>query len=67
MLHGYIDLLYRDAKGRLVVGDYKTGGPGLKDAEKKFAAQGAAYADAVEHALGETPEFKVIHLRPAVG
>jgi len=67
VMHGYIDLLYRDPKGRLVVGDYKTRDPKpgeeAETARREFGPQGSAYADAIEHALGETPEFRVIFLR----
>ncbi len=60
VMHGYIDVLYRDVKGKLVVGDYKTSegtDPG------PYRAQGSAYVSAIEHALGETPEFRVIYLK----
>jgi ATP-dependent helicase/nuclease subunit A len=60
VMHGYIDVLYRDPKGRLVVGDYKTAAGADPS---PYRAQGDAYADAVEHALGETPDFRIIFLR----
>jgi ATP-dependent helicase/nuclease subunit A len=56
VLEGFIDLLYEDAAGDLVVVDYKTDGVRTEaDADKavaRYRLQGAAYALAVSSSLG---------------
>ena len=57
LLEGYVDLLYRDDDGSLVVADYKTGAADddevLDDRMARYRFQGAAYADAVAAATGD--------------
>ncbi|MHB2025378.1 MAG: UvrD-helicase domain-containing protein [Elusimicrobiota bacterium] len=65
VMRGSIDVLYR-LDGRLIVADYKSGKiPGKigAAARKKYAVQGEAYCRAVQAALGERPEFRLIFLR----
>jgi ATP-dependent helicase/nuclease subunit A len=66
VMRGSIDLLYRD-QGSLVVADYKTervSPQELKAKKDKYAAQGQAYCQAVERAMGQGPvEFRLIFLR----
>ncbi len=63
VLEGYIDLLYRDDHG-LVVVDYKTDAwrteADLAAKVERYAVQLAAYADAVEVAAGEPVQAKVL-------
>ncbi|MBS3942593.1 MAG: UvrD-helicase domain-containing protein [Actinobacteria bacterium] len=55
-LEGYLDLLYRDAAGHLVVVDHKTASSArdLDERLERYRWQGGAYALAVEKAVGET-------------
>ena len=56
LVEGYIDLMYRDAEGRLVIVDWKTDAVDTDGVDAKLAryrTQGAAYAAAVEAATGE--------------
>lgn len=57
-LEGYLDLLYRDTDGSLVVVDYKTASSSSpSDLDRRtvgYRPQGAAYALAVEAATGES-------------
>jgi ATP-dependent helicase/nuclease subunit A len=64
LIRGTIDVLYKDAKGTLVVGDYKTGAMrgGASD-PSAYERQGNAYRKAVEAALGTLADFKLIYLR----
>ena len=63
ILEGYIDLLYRDDDG-LVVVDYKTDAwrseAELDAKVERYAVQLAAYAEAVETALGEPVHAKIL-------
>ncbi len=56
VLEGFIDLLYEDAAGELVVVDYKTDGVradvDADEAVARYRLQGAAYALAVSSSLG---------------
>ena len=56
VLEGFIDLLYEDAAGELVVVDYKTDGVqnevDADEAVTRYRLQGAAYALAVSSSLG---------------
>ncbi|MDG2028228.1 MAG: UvrD-helicase domain-containing protein [Acidimicrobiales bacterium] len=57
LIEGYIDLLYRDAEGGLVIVDWKTDHVDVDDdvAAKldRYRLQGASYAAAIEQAVGE--------------
>ena len=63
-MRGAIDILYRLPTGQLIIGDYKTSSSGLRiqDSESHYAAQGAAYREAVSRALGEKAAFKIISI-----
>jgi ATP-dependent helicase/nuclease subunit A len=77
LMRGAMDILYRTKDGQLVIGDYKSGlrteYSGLskdknsalspQSSELQYAAQGAAYVEAVSRALGEKAVFKLIYLR----
>lgn len=53
-IHGFIDLVYRDEEGRLIIRDYKSSKPySDKEIWEKF--QPYLYALAVEKTLGERP------------
>lgn len=58
LVRGTIDVLYKRADGAVVIGDYKTG----TQPDDHYAAQGAAYQQAVKDALGTTAEFKLIRI-----
>jgi ATP-dependent helicase/nuclease subunit A len=65
---GSIDLVYRDSDGAFVVADYKTDaveGDALRERARGYAAQGGAYATALQHALGleEPPRFELWFLQ----
>ncbi|MFA9446567.1 UvrD-helicase domain-containing protein [Egicoccus sp. AB-alg6-2] len=62
-LEGYLDLLYRDADGCLVVVDHKTASSArdLDERLGRYRWQGGAYALAVERAVGE-PVARVVFL-----
>jgi len=65
VMRGVIDVLFRERE-RLVVADYKSEKVSARDVaarKEKYAAQGRAYAAAVEKTLGEKPEFQLIFLR----
>jgi len=65
VVRGAVDLVYR-LKGRLVVADFKSERVEEKSAAKvreKYAAQGAAYLEAVRLAWGEPAEFRLLFLR----
>lgn len=57
LIEGYIDLLYRDADGGLVVVDWKTdhveGDDDVAAKLGRYRLQGASYAAAIEQAVGE--------------
>ncbi len=57
-LGGYIDLLARDATGRLVVIDYKTG----QTPSAHYALQFALYAKAVADAFAEVPRTVLLRI-----
>ena len=60
MMRGTMDILYRLPSGQLVIGDYKTD----KELDPaKYAPQAEAYQEAVQRALGEKAQFKLIYLR----
>jgi ATP-dependent exoDNAse (exonuclease V) beta subunit len=61
VLGGYIDLLARDADGRLVIVDYKTG---LTPSEH-YALQFGLYAAAVRHEYGEEPVCVLLRISGA--
>lgn len=58
LIEGYIDLLYRDADGALVIVDWKTdhvdGDDDVAEKLARYRLQGASYAAAIERATGET-------------
>jgi ATP-dependent exoDNAse (exonuclease V) beta subunit len=58
LIEGYIDLLYRDADGDLVIVDWKTdhveGDDDVAAKLERYRLQGASYAAAIEAATGET-------------
>jgi ATP-dependent helicase/nuclease subunit A len=66
---GSVDLLYRDADGRLVVVDYKTDRESAEEAPvappERYARQGELYCRAVGEALGvdPPPRFEIWWLR----
>jgi ATP-dependent exoDNAse (exonuclease V) beta subunit len=60
LMRGAMDILYRLPSGQLIVGDYKTD---LNPEANRYAAQGAAYTEAVSRALGEKALFKALYLR----
>jgi ATP-dependent helicase/nuclease subunit A len=60
LVRGVMDILYRTAEGRLVVGDYKT--DKIQD-PTHYEAQGQIYRKAVSQILGEEAEFRLIYLR----
>ena len=65
VVHGAADLIYREGK-TLVVVDFKSESVTEKSAasiRERYAKQGQAYAEAVQRAWGETPEFRVLFLR----
>lgn len=63
VVEGYIDLLYEEPSGGLVIVDFKTDaaptGPALDSAVARYRPQAAAYALAVEAALGRPPDRAV--------
>lgn len=67
-LHGFIDLLFEEPDG-LVVVDYKTDsvdGEGVEDAAVKYRLQGGAYACAVNKATGKrVKEVRFLYLNAA--
>jgi ATP-dependent exoDNAse (exonuclease V) beta subunit len=68
---GAIDLVYRDASGRLVVADYKTDRTlpaGDADARARYVRQGALYCRALAEALRPevAPRFEIWWLRHGV-
>ena len=65
VVRGAADLIYREGK-KLVVADFKSESVTEKSAaavRERYARQGDAYAEAVERAWGEKPEFRVLFLR----
>ena len=65
VMRGVIDVLFRERE-RLVVADYKSEKVSARDVaarREKYAAQGRAYAEAIEKTMGEAPEFRLIFLR----
>ena len=58
MMRGTMDILYRLPNGQTVIGDYKTGAT-----KQDYAAQAAAYQEAVHRALGARAVCKIISLR----
>ena len=69
-LHGFIDLLFEEPDG-LVVVDYKTDSVAddrVEDAVKKYRLQGGAYASAVAKATGKrVKEVRFLYLNAAEG
>jgi ATP-dependent helicase/nuclease subunit A len=69
-LRGFIDCLYQDPDGRLILLDYKTDNITAADvprAAERYAMQLYVYAIAAERALGRSPDDLVVHfLRPGV-
>ena len=68
VIHGYIDLLFRDAQGRWTVVDYKTdtvpgGRDGLKSHARIYCLQLAVYAEAVAAQTGQTPRAMLVYLK----
>jgi ATP-dependent helicase/nuclease subunit A len=61
LVRGTIDILYKKADGTLIIGDYKTG----LQAEGDHSAQGTAYQEALQRAIGLAAQFKVIPINPA--
>ena len=53
LVEGYIDLLYRDDDGSLVVIDYKTDADPSPETVQAYQAQLAVYARALADATGE--------------
>lgn len=67
VIHGYIDLLYRDANGRWTVVDYKTDGvkgdpESLKRQARIYCLQLAVYSEAVAAQTGQTPRAMLVYL-----
>ena len=66
-LHGFIDLLFEENDG-LVVVDYKTDsvtGPEARSAVERYRLQGGAYAHAIQQATGRTvKEVVFLYLQP---
>ena len=66
-LHGFIDLLFEENDG-LVVVDYKTDsvtGPQARSAVERYRLQGGAYAHAIQQATGRTvKEVVFLYLQP---
>jgi ATP-dependent helicase/nuclease subunit A len=69
-LRGYVDCLFRDARGRWRVLDYKTNAvtaENVRQAAAPYEMQMLVYALAVEAGLGQTPEAMVLYfLQPGV-
>jgi ATP-dependent helicase/nuclease subunit A len=68
VIHGYIDLLYRDGQGRWTVVDYKTdrvtgGHDGLQEHARIYCLQLAVYAEAVAAQTGQTPRAQLVYLQ----
>jgi ATP-dependent helicase/nuclease subunit A len=67
-LRGFIDCLYQDADGRLILVDYKTDkipDAAIPRAAERYAMQLYVYAIAAERALDQSPAELVLHfLRP---
>jgi ATP-dependent exoDNAse (exonuclease V) beta subunit len=64
-VHGYIDLLYRDANSEWRLVDWKTG-EYCEARIEEYHAQVAIYADAVEALLGVRPRASVCFLEPEI-
>jgi ATP-dependent helicase/nuclease subunit A len=67
VIHGYIDLLYRDAHGRWTVVDYKTDGVkgdrgSLERHARIYCLQLAVYSEAVAAQTGQTPRAMLVYL-----
>ena len=66
-LHGFIDLLFEEPDG-LVIVDYKTDsvpGPEVEQAVERYRLQGGAYASAMNRATGKTvKEVRFLYLQP---
>lgn len=67
VLEGFIDLMFRDDDGTLVIVDYKTdaipaGAIGSRDAY--YRPQVEAYAKAIEQATGSAPRAHLLYLHP---
>lgn len=60
LMRGALDILYRLPSGQWMIGDYKTD---REQDETRYAAQAAAYTEAVARALGEKAIFKTIYIR----
>ena len=60
VMRGFMDILYRTPDGALVIGDFKTD---KEYDEKRYTEQAKAYQQAIQLALGEKAEFKLIYLR----
>jgi ATP-dependent helicase/nuclease subunit A len=69
-LRGFIDCLYEDTAGRLILVDYKTDNVAAGDVSRvadRYAMQLYVYAIAMERAVGRSPDEIVVHfLRPGV-
>jgi ATP-dependent helicase/nuclease subunit A len=68
VIHGYIDLLYRDSKGQWTVVDYKTdsvlgGRDGLSNHARIYCLQLAVYAEAVAAQTGQIPRALLVYLK----
>lgn len=68
VIHGYIDLLYRDAAGAWTIVDYKTdhvkaGREGLANHARIYCLQLAVYSEAVAAQTGQTPRAMLVYLK----
>jgi ATP-dependent helicase/nuclease subunit A len=68
VIHGYIDLLYRDAQGEWTVVDYKTDGVKSDRASQEhhakiYCLQLAVYAEAVAAQTGQIPRALLVYLK----
>ncbi len=64
-MHGIMDLVYEE-NGQVIVADYKTSRINVDTKSaivERYAAQGAAYQEAIRKALGEEAFFEIIFLR----
>jgi ATP-dependent helicase/nuclease subunit A len=70
LVRGSIDILYRDEKNVLTVGDYKTeripSGVRLEDLAQRYSEQGRYYREAVGRSFGEPVRFQLFFLRGGV-
>jgi ATP-dependent helicase/nuclease subunit A len=60
LVEGYVDLLYREDDGRLVIVDYKTDAAPTEETVRAYATQLSLYARAIQDATGDSTDCVLV-------